>query len=70
MIDLKFKYDGFWRRVSNVTFEDETKTLIGFEMRKNGQFVYKVKRYSYDKISELTQIESMLRSGPKVGLPS
>ena len=69
MTDIKFKYDGYWRHVSNVTFEDETETLIGFEMRKNGKFVYRIKRYSLDKVSNLTFIDPMLRSGPKVGLP-
>lgn len=66
--DLKFKYDGSWRRVSNVTFEDIS--LIGFEMRKSGQFSYKVKRYSLDKISDMTYIKPILRSGPKVAIPS
>ena len=68
-IDIRFKYDGFWRRVSNVTFEKETSTLIGFEIRKNGQFVYRVKRYSMEKISDMTFIKSMLRSGPKISIP-
>lgn len=68
-IDIRFKYDGFWRRVSNVTFEPETKTLIGFEMRKNGRFVYRVKRYSFEKIEDLTFVKSFLRSGPNISIP-
>jgi hypothetical protein len=68
-IDIRFKYGGFWRRVSNVTFEKETSTLIGFEVRKNGQFVYRVKRYALGKISDMTFIKPILREGPTIGLP-
>lgn len=68
-IDIRFKYDGFWRRVSNVTFEKETSTLIGYEIRKNGQFVYQVKRYSMEKISDMTFIKPMLRRGPRISIP-
>ena len=67
-IDMRFKYDGFWRRVSNVTFEKETSTLIGYEIRKNGQFVYRVKRYSLEKISDMTFIKPFLRNGPVIGI--
>ena len=69
-IDMRFKYDGFWRQVSNITFEWDTKTLIGFEMRKNGRFVYRIKRYSMEKISDVSYVKPFLRSGPKVGLPT
>jgi len=68
-IDMRFKYDGFWRHVSNVTFEPETSTLIGFEMRKDGKFSYKIKRYAFCNISNMTFIKSFLRSGPHIGLP-
>jgi hypothetical protein len=67
---LKFLYDGATRHVDNCTIELETKTIIGFEMRKNGKFSYKVKRYSYDKIFNLEAVEPFVRSGPKVGLPN
>lgn len=70
LFDIKFKYDGFWRHVSNVTFEPETQTLIGFEMRKSGKFSYKVKRYSYEKIFNLQNIPTMERRGPIIGLPN
>jgi len=69
-IDLKFKYDGFWRRVSNATFEKETRTVIGMEMRKNGKFSYKIKRFSLDAMTDISFIEPVLRNGPKIGLPS
>lgn len=69
-LDLKFKYAGFWRRVSNVTFEKETRTVIGFEMTKNGKFSYKIKRYSLDDMTDIEFIKPFLRSGPKVGLPT
>lgn len=68
-IDIRFLYDGFWRRVSNITIEPETSTLIGFEMRKNGRFSYKIKRYSMDKISMLEFLPEIPRSGAKIGLP-
>ena len=67
-IDMKFKYDGSWRQVSNITFEDLT--LIGFEMRKAGKFSYKIKRYSFDKISDIHFIKPFERSGPVIGLLS
>ena len=68
MADLKFKYDGYWRRVSNVTFEDAINTLIGFEIRKNGKFSYRIKRYNYEKMSDITFIDTIPRSGPKIGV--
>jgi hypothetical protein len=68
MVDLKFKYDGYWRHVSNVTFESNTKTLIGFEVRKNGKFVYRVKRYNWEKIKDMAFIDTIPRFGPKIGL--
>lgn len=68
-VDIKFKYDGFWRQVSNITIEPETKTLIGFEMRKNGRFVYKPKRYSLEKIEDLTFVKPFLRKGPRISIP-
>jgi hypothetical protein len=67
--DLKFKYEGFWRRVSNVTFEWDTRTLIGFEMRKNGKFSYKIKRFSMEKITDLAVLPEIYRSGPVIGRP-
>lgn len=67
---MRFKYDGFWRQVSNVTFEKETRTVIGFEMRKNGKFSYKIKRYALDNMDDITFVKPFLRSGPKVGLPA
>jgi len=67
--DLRFKYDGNWRHVSNVTFEDETKTLIGFEMRKAGKFSYRIKRYSFEKISDVSFVKPFLRNGPRIGYP-
>lgn len=67
MADLRFKYDGFIRHVSNVTWEDET--LIGFEMRKAGKFSYRIKRFSIDKILDLQFINPMKRSGAIIGLP-
>lgn len=68
--DVKFLYDGSWRRVSNPTWEWNTGTLIGFEMRKGGKFSYRTKRYSIDKMNVISFIETMLRSGPKVGIPA
>lgn len=68
-VDLRFRYKGFWRQVSNITLEPETRTLIGFEMRKGGKFSYRIKRYALDKIEELEFLKPIYRSGPKIGLP-
>jgi hypothetical protein len=68
-IDVRFRYKDKWRQVSNVTFEKETGTLIGFEMRTNGEFSYKPKRYTLGKIEDLTFVKPFLREGPKIGLP-
>jgi len=68
-IDIKFKYDGFWRQVSNIELEPETRTLIGMEMRKSGKFSYRIKRYSMDKIEDLTFVKPFLRSGPNISIP-
>jgi len=68
-IDLRFKYDGFWRQVSNITFEKETKSIIGMEMRKNGKFSYRIKRFSLDNMTNITFVKPFLRSGPKIGMP-
>ena len=67
-IDIRFLYDGFVRHVSNVTFEPETNSLIGFEMRKSGKFSFKIKRFSLDKINHLTYVEPFYRRGPVIGL--
>jgi hypothetical protein len=64
---LKFVYSGKVRRIDNFTWEPETRTIIGYEMTKNGQFSYKIKRYSYDKMSDLELIPSFIRKGPKIG---
>jgi len=70
MIDIRFLYDGFVRHVSNVTFEKETGTVIGFEMRKAGKFSYKIKRYDLSKVFDLSIITpSIERRGPHIGLP-
>lgn len=68
-IDIRFKYEGFWRHVSNITLETETKTVIGFEMRKSGKFSYKTKRYSLEKMENVTFVKPFLRKGPIIGLP-
>jgi len=65
--DMKFLYEGAWRHVSNITFEGTT--LIGFEMRKAGKFSYRVKRYSFDKISDINFVKPFLRNGPKLSIP-
>ncbi len=68
-LDLKFKYDNFWRQVSNVTFEPKTRTVIGFEMRKSGKFSYRIKRYALDAMTDIEFMQPFERTGPKVGLP-
>lgn len=66
---LKFIYDGIVRHVDNCTVEVDTRTVIGFEMRKGGKFSYRVKRYSYDKMMELEETEPFMRNGPMIGRP-
>lgn len=68
-IDIRFKYDNFWRQVSNVTFEKETRTVIGMEIRKSGKFSYRIKRYSLDNMTDISFIKPLLRRGPKLSIP-
>jgi len=55
-IALRFIYDGYVRHVDSVTIEKDT--VIGFEMRKNGKFSFKVKRYSMGKMEKVKRIPS------------
>lgn len=50
ILSYKFKYSGEWRHVDNVTFEEDTQTVIGMEVRKTGRFSWKIKRYALEKI--------------------
>jgi hypothetical protein len=50
ILSYRFKYDGHWRHVDNVTFEGEWDTLVGFETRKDGKFSWKIKRFAMEKI--------------------
>lgn len=50
ILSYRFKYSGDWRHVDNVTFEDDTQTVIGMEIRKRGRFSWKIKRYALEKI--------------------
>jgi hypothetical protein len=68
MMDIKFKYGGIMRHVSNFTHEGET--FIGMEIRKAGKFSYKIKRYTIaDVEGDFLYVKPYLRSGPKIGLP-
>lgn len=68
---IKFTYDGSVREVDNITFEPSVlpKTAIGFEMRKDGKFSYRIKRYSYDRMRDLQIIDAPHRSGPVIARP-
>ena len=50
ILSYRFKYSGDWRHVDNVTFEGDTQTVIGMEIRKRGRFSWKIKRYALEKI--------------------
>lgn len=68
MMDIRFKYGGYWRQVSNFTNEGET--FIGMEIRKSGKFSFKIKRYTIAEVeSEFIYVKPYLRSGPKLGVP-
>ena len=58
------------RRVSNITIEEATGTIIGFEMRKCGMFSYKIKRYKMDDMTEVMFVPAFERRGPTIGLPA
>lgn len=58
ILSYRFKYNGEWRHVDNVTWEDNYQTLIGFEVRKSGKFRYRVKRY------KLVEVQSSLQRIP------
>jgi len=68
-IAVRFKYDGAWRIVDNIDWINPS-LLVGFEMRKNGKFSYKIKKFSHDKMTDFTYIHPPLREGPKIGRPS
>ena len=49
-VKCRFKYSGYARLVHNCTFEWETNTMIGMEVRKSGKFSNKIKRYRLDRM--------------------
>lgn len=60
ILSYRFKYDGQWRHVDNVRFEENFQTLIGLEVRKSGKFRFKVKRYKFKRIeSDLQKISPL-----------
>ena len=67
---VRFSYNGKTRIVDNVTEEPEYGLLTGFEMREDGRFSYKIKRYSIAKIEgEIVEIDPPERKGPVMGRP-
>ncbi|MFI5405139.1 MAG: hypothetical protein ACHQ1D_01360 [Nitrososphaerales archaeon] len=69
MMDIRFKYGGVMRQVSNFTNEGET--FIGLEIRKAGKFSFKIKRYTIAEVEgEFRYVKPYLRTGPKLGLPA
>jgi hypothetical protein len=69
IVSAKFIYNGKHRVVDNISIDEAQNVLIGFEMRSDGQFSYKIKKFTRDKISNLELIEGLHRSGPVVGRP-
>jgi hypothetical protein len=67
ILSVRFAYKGVRRELDNVTTEKDGAILIGFEMRKTGQFSYKIKRFSADFICDLELIDPPKRSGPVIG---
>lgn len=57
ILSYRFKYDGKWRIVDNVTWEKEH--IIGFERRKNGRYSNKIKRYAISKIFDMNRIPAL-----------
>lgn len=56
ILSYRFRYSGDVRHVDNVTFEDDTQTVIGMEIRKGGKFSWKIKRYALEKIEGMERI--------------
>lgn len=60
ILSYRFKYHGTWRHVDNVTLEGDWDTIVGMEVRKDGKFSWKVKRYAMEKIeSPLERVSPM-----------
>lgn len=70
IVSAKFDYNGKHRIVDNITVDEAQNVIMGFEMRTDGKFSYKVKKFTRDKITNLVLIEGLHRSGPVVGRPS
>jgi hypothetical protein len=47
---FEFTYDGKKRKVTDVTLEPSTDTIVGFERTKSGKPTEQVKRYSVEKM--------------------
>lgn len=69
IIAARFIYDGASRIVDSIKWEDNanSKTLVGFELRKSGKFSYRIKRFDAAKINGLEFIDPPNRSGPVIG---
>jgi hypothetical protein len=67
ILSVRFAYNGVRRELDNVTTEKNGAILVGFEMRTSGQFSYKIKRFSADKVLDLELIDPPERSGPVIG---
>jgi len=70
IISCRFFYKGKPRVVDNVTYEKNTDTIVGFEMREQGRFSNQIKRFSINKIEgEIEFIDPPKRVGPAIGRP-
>lgn len=70
IVSARFGYNGKQREVDNISYESDTDCIVGFEMRKSGQFSYGIKRFQVGRIEgEFVLIDPPARSGPKVGRP-
>ena len=65
---IRFRYHEKWRQLDNITDEGNG-IVVGFEMRKDGQFSYAIKRFRKNEMTDVTLIEPPDRSGPVVGRP-
>ena len=62
ILSYAFFYNDAFRVVDNVTVEENSDTLIGYEVSKNGVVTNKIKRYSLNKIYDLMLIEPVDRN--------
>jgi hypothetical protein len=64
ILSYKFRYHGIVRHVDNITFDGNRQQFIGMEIRKNGKFSNRIKRFTLNEVEgPLMRIEPINRTG-------